>query len=217
MTKESQQDVRQETTDPTELSQEERLEKLEERIAQSTGGELTFSEGEGLDPDLKEAFLENVALVEESGWTVPAELLREGGLELKPPADLDDEALSKKVWELVHAMALRNMYLDNTNHLSDRELYSYLVEDLLQEEAFMGPATPTRGFNFVIDLVGSGSDEHIDLSFKYYAGERERRSWMESFPEYDMPAREKPPYDRDRSLPQPDWTPPDEDEEETVM
>ena len=33
-----------------------------------------------------------------------------------------------------------------------------------------------------------------------------------------MPEKAKPPYDRDRFLPQPDWTPPDDDgDDEPLM
>lgn len=206
----------QETPDPLEEpTREQRIEKLEERIAELTDGKMTFFKGgEDTDADqgVIEAFLENVVAMEKAGWSTAAERLEEGGLELVPADELDDEALTKKLWDVVHAMALRNMYVTSTNHLSDRELYVQLI-DSLYEESFMGPAT--RGFNFVIDLVSSGSDESIDLSFKYYAGEDQRQHWMDRFPDYEMPAKETPPYDR--SLPQPDWTPPDDDDEEAPM
>lgn len=196
-----------------ELSQEQRIERLKERVSELTGGRMEVEDAD-LEPDLLEQYLEHVVMIEEAGWSVPADLLKEGGLELTPPDELDDEALSRKLREVVHAMALRNMYVASTDHLSDRELYTELVEEHLAEEAFMGPAKPVRGFNYIIDLVGSGSEEDMILYHKYYADDRARRSWLEDFPDDDMPAKEKPPYDRDRFLPQPDWTPPDDDEED---
>jgi hypothetical protein len=69
----------------------------------------------------------------------------------------------------------------------------------------------------VIDLVSSGSDEDNELYLKYYADEQTREQWTEDFPDMEIPERVQPPYDRDRLLPQPDWTPPDWDDEEPVM
>lgn len=199
-----------------ELSQEQRIERLKERVSELTGGRMEVEDAD-MEPDLLEQYLEHVVMIEEAGWSVPAALLEEGGLELTPPDELDDEALSQKLREVVHAMALRNMYVASTDHLSDRELYTELVEEHLAEESFMGPATPVRGFNYIIDFVGSGSEEDMYLYHKYYADDRARRSWLEDFPDDDMPAKETPPYDRDRFLPQPDWTPPDLDDDEPLM
>ncbi len=204
------------SADPAaEPSQEERIEKLKERVAELAGGEMSFG-GNAMDLDLEEEFLKNVVAVEEAGWTRPADHLKEGGLKLVPPERLDDEELPAKLRDVIHAMALRNMYVSNTDHLSDRELYTELVEQL-HEESFMGPAQPARGFNFIIDLVGSGSEEDNHLYMKYYADHDYRRRWHEDYPEDDIPEKEEPPYDRDRQLPQPDWTPPDFDDDEPLM
>lgn len=199
-----------------EPSQEQRIEKLQARIAELSGKVMTFAGAEELDPDVHESFLENVIAMEEAGVSVPGDMLKEGGLVLPSADELDDAALHDKLWETLHAMALRNMFVNSTDHLSDRELYVELTEQLA-EESFMGPAVPTRGFNFVIDLVGSGSDEDNHLYLKYYADDQTRERWSEDFPDGAMPERARPPYDRDRSLPQPDWTPPDWDDEEPVM
>ena len=203
--------------DAEELGQDQRIEKLRDQIRELTGAEMTPQQGGTDDPDITEQFLRNVLAVEEAGWTRPADHLTAGGLELPPAGELDDQELQRKLSQVIQAMALRNMYLTSTDHLSDRELYVEL-EEHLREETMMGPATPVPGFNFVIDLLGSGSDEHTYLVFKYYADDRYRKSWLEQFPDYDMPARVKPPHDRDRFLPQPDWTPPDlDDDDEPLM
>ena len=56
-----------------------------------------------------------------------------------------------------------------------------------------------------IDLIGSGSEEHIYLWMKCYADEKTRRQWMKDWPVYEMPEHEDPPYDRDRYLPGPGY------------
>ncbi len=199
---------RQEAGDPTqEPSQEERIEKLNERIAELTDGKMTFDGADDLPPDVREQFLENVVAIEETGWSRPADHLEKGGLELVPPEELDDEAVREKLREVIHAMALRNMYVMHTDHLSDRELYSALLESL-REESFMGSPEPTAGFHYGIDILGSYGDEEMYLYNKYYASDESRESWLREFPDYDMPEREKPPYDRDRLLPQAEMTPP---------
>lgn len=199
----------------SEPDQEERIRELEERVGELGG--MTGFEDCDLDPDLKESFLQNVFAMEEAGWSRPEDLLAEGGVEITPPGDVSDEDMPQKLRELVHAMALHNMFLENTDHLSDRELYTKLVQDHLHEETMLGPRKPVRGFNFIIDMVGSGSDEHTALLFRYYLEGEMRESWLMDMPDEDWPEKEDPPYDRDRFLPKPDWTPVDWDEDEPVM
>ncbi len=192
-----------------DLSQRERIERLRERINDLIDGEMTEPTNDALDPDVLEQYLENVVMIEESGWAVPADRLREGGLELPPADQLDDEELQGKLRELVHAMAFRNMYVTSTDHLSDRELYTYLESAGLKEEGMLGPATPVPGFAYVIDILGSGSEEDMYLHHKYYADDESRQHWLEQRPDTEMPDREKRPYDRDRFLPQPDFSLPE--------
>jgi hypothetical protein len=49
-----------------------------------------------------------------------------------------------------------------------------------------------QGF-FFIDMVGSGSEEHIFLHLKHYADEDYRRIWLADWPEDPMPDHEDPP------------------------
>lgn len=52
-----------------------------------------------------------------------------------------------------------------------------------------------------LDILGSGSEEDVQIGLKYYDDEDERAHWHGSFPDDAIPDHEDPPYDRDRHLP----------------
>lgn len=118
---------------------------------------------------------------------------------LFPPDELDDTQLSAKLWDVIHALAVHRVFLHNTDHLSDRELYAYLWEDELREPMVLMPEN--SAYSCHIDILGSGSEEHMTLWLKYYANEVERQRWLEEWPQDPLPEPAKPLYDRDRRLP----------------
>lgn len=131
--------------------------------------------------------------------------LTESGISLPRPDRLDDARLTAKLWEVIEALARHDTFLENTDHLSDRQLYAELWNDLLREEPFEPiPKGVGRGF-FILDLVGSGSEEDIHLLLKHYADESFRQNWQKDWPDDPIPDHEDPPYDRGRLLPQPEW------------
>jgi hypothetical protein len=69
--------------------------------------------------------------------------------------------------------------LHDTDHLSDRELYTWLWSDGLREET---PDISQLGAARHTSPIGSGSDEDTMIFLKYYASEKERRHWKEKFP-----------------------------------
>lgn len=151
------------------------------------------------DDDLHDQFLKYVAAYEEREPSSLFDLLPPSGISLPPPEELMDEEIGRKLWEVIHGLAQFGTFLHNTDHLSDRELYTYLWSDALREPAVLMPENPSYACH--IDLVGSGSEEDIHLYLKYYASNRDRRGWLKDWPTDPIPAREKPPYDRDRRLP----------------
>ncbi len=152
------------------------------------------------DPkDLKEAFLDYVAAYESREPRPLLDVLAESGVVLPPPEELDDAQINAKLWEMIHALALVGAFLHNTDHLSDRELYTELWNEELREPTVLMPED--AAFACHVDMVGSGSPEHIHLYLKHYAEERERRSWRKQWPDDEIPDHEDPPYDRDRRLP----------------
>lgn len=183
---------------------EERIRELKERVDELTGGEMLVSEAEDVDPAIREQFWRNVLAYEESEWVTHFDLLTQAGVDLPPPESLADEQLHAKLWEVIHSLALLKVYLYSTDHLSDRELYEALWRDLLREE---GPVFPPESDTAChLDVLGSGSEEDMELYLRYYADEDFRQRWAKDWPDFAMPEREEPPYDRDRLLPVRQWS-----------
>ena len=190
-------------TDPNELDKvdhEIRINELKEKAHELTGEEMVSFESDDCPPEIREAFWQNVVNVESGGWTTARKQLEKDGVKLPPPEELDDTQVTTKLWEIIHQLVKHHTFFYNTNHLSDRELYEELWQESLNEEfPDMLVASPTGAY--IIDMVGSGSEEDTYIHMKYYANDKDRDDWMKEFPDYQMPPKEKPPYDRDRLLP----------------
>ena len=154
------------------------------------------------EDDLHEKFQDYVARFESAEPRALFDVLSEGGLAIPAPQEMDDEQLARKLWEVIHGLALVGTFLENTDHLSDRELYAELWSDLLREPVTLFPDDPNYACH--LDLIGSGSEEDIRLHMKYYASQKERRDWLKEWPDDVLPDPEELPYDRDRRLPRPE-------------
>jgi hypothetical protein len=180
-----------------EPNQEKRIAKLREELEKLGGSTGTI---EDVPADIEEEFLRHVLEYETAQPITLLSLLENAGLEIPPPADLDDANLHGKLLEIIERMASMGAYVLHTNHLSDRELYAQLYDDSLREEAVLFPENSS--YVYVIDLTGSGSDEDNQIYLKYYADEEHRKQWTADWPDDPMPSHEDPPFDRDRHLPQ---------------
>ena len=179
-----------------EPDQEKRIEKLKAQL--ETLGE-GFSDHSGLSANMEEEFLKHILAFETAESASLLQWLENAGQDVPPPGSLDDAQLHTKLWEVINRMASLGAYLHNTNHLSDRELYTYLFEDGLREDAVLFPDNP--GYVYGLDLLGSGSEEDMQLYMKYFADEASRAEWKADFPGLEMPPHEDPPFDRDKDLP----------------
>lgn len=101
------------------------------------------------------------------------------------------------LWKLIARLAEINIVIENTNHLDDGALRAFLTE--LLDEPIVFPDVP--GLVMYVDVIGSGSEEDIDLYLRFYASEGDRNEWLREFPDFAMPPRQVPPHDRDRFLP----------------
>jgi len=183
--------------------QDKRIEDLKRRAEELCGGQMQTGGADDCPADLEEAFWKHVVDYEEAPLTTHYQQLENAGVSLPPPDSLTDQELTAKLWEVIHKLALLRVFLEETDHLSDRELYIYLWTDSLREEHPALPPDPDSAWH--IQLLSSGSEEDTQLYLKYYADDAWRRQWHENFPEDLIPAHEDPPYDRDRLLPKPDY------------
>ncbi len=143
--------------------------------------------------DRMERFLEG----EEQG-EIPLDILRDQGLEI-PDDDsvLDDVALHALLWKVIEAMASLGLLLDDTDHLSDRELYRYLVHDALVEETIL--SSSAGRIELLSPIGGCSAEDHV-IYLRYYADDQAREEWQRDHGT-PPPSKEPRPYDRDRLLP----------------
>jgi hypothetical protein len=180
---------------------ETRIRELRERAEELSGGEAISFVSDDCPAEVEGQFWRQVLACEDAAaWPEPFQMLVASGVALPAPEELDDARLTDKLWEVINGLALLGAYLYHTDHLSDRELYARLWHDVLRQPMMLLPDDPD--FACHIDFVSSGSDEDNHLMLKYYADEDERRRWIEEWPDEPWPAREPPPFDRDRHLPQ---------------
>ncbi len=73
------------------------------------------------------------------------------GVELPAGGELADDEVVVQLWTVIEALARLGVYLMNTDHLTDRQLYERLEREVLDED--------------VPDIVGNdGTQEWVDLS-----------------------------------------------------
>jgi hypothetical protein len=194
-----------------EPDQEQRIESLRRELEKRLGGAPLY---ESLPPefdtaDFEETLLRQMLDYETSEPIAPFTLLQNAGVTISDPEQLDDTALAAKLNELLHQLASLGIYLQRTNHLSDRELYDFLYNDELRNETRLFPENPN--YVYIINLAGVDldtiieSDGNVDVRFylTYYATEEERKEFARVFPQLTLPSRKNTPYDRDRFSPKP--------------
>ena len=176
---------------------------MKRRAEELCGGQMEVGTLDDYPSEVEEGFWKYVVDYEEAPWTTNFQQLENAGVSLPPPDSLTDEELTAKLWEVIQKLALLHVFVEQTDHLSDRELYTHLWTDSLREETKALALAANSAYH--IQLLGSYSEEDMVLYLKYYADEDWRRQWHKDWPNDPIPAHEDPPYDRDRLLPKPDY------------
>ena len=153
--------------------------------------------------EVEEGFWKYVVDYEKAPWTTHFQQLENAGVLLPPPDSLNDEELTATLWDIIQKLALLRVFVEQTDHLSDRELYTHLWTNSLREETKALALDANSACH--IQMLGSCSEEDMLLYLKYYADDDFRQTWQQDFPSDPIPRHEDPPYDRDRLLPKPDY------------
>ena len=187
--------------DDSVVDREIRIEKMKRELEDLNSGPLVSGGFGEVSPELEEIFLERALAFEKAEYDTNFNRLVERGLEMVPPAELDDASLPAKLREVLDALAAIRCFLHDTDHLNDRELYTWLWADGLREDT---PDLSQLGGAWHTSPIGSCTDEDIAIFLKYYASEKERRRWKKEFPNDVLPPHYPLPYERDRTLPRPE-------------
>ena len=111
--------------------------------------------------------------------------LKAVGVDVPDPDSLTDEALHSALWATIETLGRMHVYLDQTDHLCDRELYTLLWGELLPEER---PALEhSDGSAWHVDILGGCSEEDIALYLKHYADEERDSTGGPVFPTMTCP------------------------------
>lgn len=127
----------------------------------------------------------------------PREILARHGYTPLPPSELNDHQLPGRLWELLYAAA-RQFFFCFTNHLDDRELYTALWEQWLDEPTADIPLEAETNTTLFVSELNANGMTHEEIWLRYYAEEADR---VPLSPGEIIPPHEDPPYDRDRHLP----------------
>src|SRR4051812_45527246 len=107
--------------------------RLIERI-RSMGGYVPDPPSEDAS-ELEIAFLERVVAWETSPVATHREWLARHGWEFSPPEEVAEADLPAELWRLIAGLSVARVFLGQTDHLTDAELYHYLWHQVLAGDA----------------------------------------------------------------------------------
>ena len=123
--------------------------------------------------------------------------VRDLRLSLPDPSTLDDAALHQELWRVLAELSHIKVALFHTDHLSDRELYTLLVSEILQEKTW---PTGGRDTKHVIDLMAGSSYKAVKCFLRYYADEPTRSYFANHCPGLELPEQQPLPFERECRL-----------------
>lgn len=181
------------------MTRRDRIDQIKKQLQALAKGQMLSWTADDVPEEVAEQFLSNVLAVETAPTTTNFEQLARAGVALPAPDLVSDADITSTLWSVIRGLTELRVFLRCTDHLSDRELYAVLWHHVLREQLPLLP--PSSDGAWHIDVQGSDPDPHVYL--KYYAREQDRERWKQDFPDYEMPAHEDPPFDRDKLLPVP--------------
>jgi hypothetical protein len=136
--------------------------------------------------------------VAQAPLTCEREVMRRAGILLPDAEDLDDVQVTANLWLIIEWLAMRQTFVSQTDHLSDRQLYEAFVERVLIEE--IPDVPPVASEVGIIQMTADGSKDGTATWLTFYATDDERREWHDDTGQH-IPIKQATPFDRDRILP----------------
>jgi hypothetical protein len=118
--------------DDTDIDREIRIEKMKRELDEIADGKMICGGFEQLPLEIEEKFLEQVLAFERAETDTNFNRLERRGVVMPPAAELDDASLREKLAEIIVELAALRSFIEDTDHLSDRELYEWLWRDGLR-------------------------------------------------------------------------------------
>jgi hypothetical protein len=106
-----------------------------------------------------------------------------------PPESPED--VSAELSTLLDHLADIGVVVEFADHLSDHELYAWLIGQLGAHLA----VTPGGFVHF--SPIGGCSEEDNQIYLAYYATDADRADWKAQFPDDELPTKKDPPHKRD--------------------
>lgn len=101
-------------------------------------------------------FARKMDLLENGPTTTLREQLIAGGVELPEPSAIDDMDIRRRLWQVIAALAQLRVFVDHTDQMTDRQLYTALWANHLHLEV---PAAE-MGFHTHLDMLSCADEEH---------------------------------------------------------
>jgi hypothetical protein len=119
--------------------------------------------------------------LEKRGWTP------------EDPDLVSDKDLSRSLTNLIWSLSDLQVIVEDTDHLSDRELYTKLL-DYCDEQTVCFAGIPGAATHW--SPIGSYGEEDIQVWLRYYATPEQRSEHVIEYPGVPIPPSEPPPYPR---------------------
>jgi hypothetical protein len=181
-----------------------RIAELRAELASLTGEPISRHLAEDADTDDdSERWMQDIDAIE-SGPSMPLHDILQQRRNYTPPplARLHNPIdLGENLWLLLYALASIRTFIYDTNHLSDRELYAVLLDEVLSNSTTILAEGTAWNCRTSICEITDRSDPQQSAYWRYYADEDMRNWHQELNPEEELPERAEPPFDRDDYLP----------------
>ena len=163
--------------------------RLRDEIEPFVDESIALLDSRRLPIDLENEFLASM-LAWEKAPVLPIRQWFEPELRLPSPETMTDEQLHQQLHQVIGRLYEKNIVLEYTDHLSDRQLMCLIIRDIL-------PAQEKRITNGDSLLHWQCIDEEIDAEIwlRFYATDHQRAAWAESSG-LRLPPREEPAWPR---------------------